>query len=254
MQADPFFDVEQETVDTSQGMVDLPILYYEVENVIAFFLCDRKRVEAFLENTAYTLGLSLFGKAIIGLSFYKYKNTSIGSYNEVGIAIPVLKKVEKEPVSRYLNLYSKMEKRKIGFIILDLPVSTEIANAAGRELWGYPKFVTELPFELNGRVFYGAVMDPEKGEICTLQGKMGRGFKIPPLSLLLYSTVNEKDIKTDVNVRGKVNFGSGRKMRFSVGDSKHQMAQHLRDLGLDGKRPIMLFRTTAFQSRLNKGR
>jgi len=151
-----------------------------------------------------------------------------------------------------LNNYSRMSKRKVGYYIIDLPVSTPIANAVGIDIWGYPKFVTDIPFALNGREFSSEVLDPEtKGPILKIQGKIGWGFSIPPFSLLLYSSVGGENIKTDVNIRGWVNFGSGRRCKLEIGDSKHRMAQHLKDLGLQGKSPIMMMRTDKFQSRLN---
>ncbi|MES1943573.1 hypothetical protein PC39_05645 [Salinisphaera sp. PC39] len=42
-------------------------------------------------------------------------------------------------------------------------------------------------------------------------------------------------------------------VRLAVGDSRHPMAEHLRRLGLDGKRPFLVAGTHRFQSRLNAG-
>ena len=37
----PFFQVPRQRVQTSQGAVDLPILYYDTSTLNAFFLVDR---------------------------------------------------------------------------------------------------------------------------------------------------------------------------------------------------------------------
>jgi len=42
-------------------------------------------------------------------------------------------------------------------------------------------------------------------------------------------------------------------IRLQVGQSRHRMADNLRELGLDGARPLAVSSTTRFQSRLNAG-
>ncbi len=256
-ESDPFFNVKFTYKETSEGKVELPILYFNVENVIAFFKTDKNRVDKMLENTPYKLGLSIGKKAIVGISFYKYNQTGIGPYNEVGLALPVLLKQDKHRsflIRNLLNNYSKMVKRRLGYYILDLPVTTSAAYAAGKEIWGYPKFVTNIQFSLNKRQFTSKVMDPDNNSsILSISGKIGIGFKVPPFSLLLYSSINGNEIKTPVIIRGWMNFGSGKKIKLNIGDSSHQMAEHLRELGLNGKKPFVVLHTNKFQSRLHDG-
>ena len=54
--------------------------------------------------------------------------TDIGPYNEV--APTVLSVAPQDPVP--------------AIYVADLPVTTEVANRAGQEHWGYNKFVTEI--------------------------------------------------------------------------------------------------------------
>jgi len=251
---DKFFQVPITTQKTSEGDVDFPILYFDTSCVTAFFLCDMAKVKEQLADVPLEPGLIIRKKAVVAIAFYEYRDTSIGPYNEVGVALPVVR--DREKIHRFplLDLYSNPEKRTTGFYVIDLPVTTTAANAAGREVWGLPKFVTEISFELNGRNFSSAVMDPKTGKpIVTFKGKMGFGIPTPPLHLKLYSYVDGVELATSVNVRYGSILRTAGNMKLSVGDSSHPMAERLRALGLDGATPSALNSTGNFQSRLNLG-
>jgi len=136
------------------GRVELPIPYYDTSNVLAYSLCDTKRVERALQSTGLKPAFSIANRTVIAISFDEYRKTTVGSYNEVGVAIPVMQGGTKAPFRGINELYSDIKNRELGFYVLSLPVTTELANAAGRELWGYPKFVTEISFHLGGGCFH----------------------------------------------------------------------------------------------------
>lgn len=249
-----FFQVPMETGETSEGSVEFPVLYFDSSCVTAFFRCDIDRIKNQLAGLPLKAGLVMGKQAVVGISFYEYRETSIGPYNEVGVAIPVIHEGQSRPLLPLLDLYMSPEKRKIGFYVIDLPVTTAAANAAGREMWGLPKFVTRIPFELQGRQFSGAVLDPDTEEpIVTFEGKMGMGLPSPALHLKLYSFLENKTLETIVNVHRGAPLHSKGSMKLAVGASSHPMAERLRTLGLDGKSPVALIATQRFQSRLNLG-
>lgn len=251
---DPFFQVSRATLPTSVGDADVPVLYYDVSCMIAMFRVDYRHAAKALGGMGLKPGLRFGSKAIAGLAFYEYRDTSIGPYNEVGLALPAVPQHMPRPVSGWLDLYGRLNSRRVGFYILDLPVTTPIAWAAGCELWGYPKFVTQLPFRLDGKSFHGQVMHPEDQEpILTLSGKLGIGIPAPPMSLALYSQLAGKKLRSTVNVRGGVKLRPKGGLRLSVGSSDHVMARNLRDLGMHGLQPLLVMDTHRFQSRLNIG-
>lgn len=252
--SDPFFRVPRTTHTTTQGSVELPILYFDASTLLAFFITDRDLVEAKLEGTGLQPALTLGSRALVGIAHYEYRDTSIGSYNEVGLGLPVLPEGAPAPRNLIHALYGSVDERHLGFHVLDLPVTTPLANAGGRELWGYPKFVTPISFELDAKSFTSTVMDPNQGgTIFTLSGKLRPSLPAPPMSLLLYSHHRGSLLRTTVNVRGRVNLRSGRSLSLELGESTHRMANDLRDLGLDGARPLIVLETHRFQSRLNAG-
>lgn len=251
---DPFFNVPKTQVTTSEGNVDLPVLYYDVSYVCAYFLCDREPVEEILTGTRLNPVLVSRGRTIAGIACFEYRDTSIGAYNEVGLAVPVVPDGVKVPSIPMADLLKQPKQRTVGFKVIDLPVTTAAANSAGREIWGYPKFVSDIGFTLDSKKFQCTVA--EKGEtetIMDLSGRFGGGVPCPPMSLMNYDHVNGQDLKTIVNVRGWGTIHSAGSLTLKVLQSGHHMAQHLRDMGIDGAKPTAVFATTKFQSQLHEG-
>lgn len=251
---DPFFDVPRTTISTSAGEAEFPIFYYLVSSLILLFPVEYDRVAGKLSKLGLKPGLRWGKKAIVGLGFYEYLKTSIGPYNEVGLAIPALMQDERPPLSGWLDMYSNLNTRKLGFYIVDLPVTTEIAWAAGCEMWGFPKFITDISVRLDSKSFHGDLMDPESQEpIITVSGKLGLGIPSIPMSLALFSQLNGKMLRSLVNVRGPVKMRGKGGLRVEVSNSNHIMARNLRDLGLDKAQPLLVMDTNRFQSHLYLG-
>lgn len=251
---DPFFQVPQTSRTTSQGDVDLPIFYFDVSTLFGFFLADREAAAARLNGTGLRPALTIGNRALVAMAYFEYRRTGVGVYNEVGLALPVLPE-EAPPVRNVVQaFYGAVDERHLGLHVLDLPVTTPLACAGGREIWGFPKFVTEIPFQLDRKNFDASVLDPDgHGSICSLSGGLLPGLPSPPMSLVLYSHLDGLLLRTTVNARGRVTLRPGGRLRLRVGDSDHRMAQNLRDLGLDGARAVLTLDTHRFQSRLNAG-
>lgn len=254
---EPFFQVPRTTFKTSEGNVELPILYFDTSALYAFFLPEKKRVEALLAGSGLVPALTVGNRALAALACFEYRDTSVGAYNEVGLAVAVCREGEQLPLRGWKDLLSTLrdpESRHVAFHILDLPVTTAAANAAGREIWGYPKFVTDIPFHLKKREFACSVMMPGAHiPIMELAGTMGPSMPVDPLSLALLSFRDAALVRATVNARGATRLAMSGSVRLSLHDSKHPMGQHLDALGLDGATPIALMWTHAFQSRLNAG-
>jgi hypothetical protein len=249
-----FFQVPRTPRRTSQGEIDFPILYYDTSALLAFFLADRASVATVLAGTGLRPGVTFGAKALAGLAFYEYRDSSIGAYNEVGVAVPVVPVADPPRRGALLELFQDPRQRRLGFYILDLPVTTAVANAGGREIWGYPKFVTEIPLHFGRGEFAGRVLDPAGGEpILALSGSYGPGISLPGMDLLLYSELKGRRLRTVVDVKGRFHTTSGRGMRLEVGRSRHGMAERLRALGLEGARPLLVQVCSDFKSRLNLG-
>lgn len=254
---EPFFQVPRTTAETSQGPIELPILYGDVHVAYAFFHSPTSAVVPLLAGTGLQPVPISGARCLVGIACYRYRDTSVGPYHEVGVVVPAAPRGEGATLAglpELLRTRTRPEERHVGFHVLHLPVTTEVANAAGRELWGYPKFVTPIDVELDTRALRCTIDDPDDDStIMRLEGPLGVGLTVPALSLLTYSVRDDQVLRTTVDVRGGMRAHLGRGVRLDVGRSRHAMADTLLGLGLDGATPDLILTTTTFQSRLNAG-
>ena len=136
-----FFDRHlRETVATSRGPCKLPIFYEDASLLVAIWRVDGKRAQP-LVPVDFEPWLVL-GKALAMLCIFEYRQTSIGPYGEIGLALLVRKKGTKPSLLRALGDLRKEEDQAL--YVVNLPVTTEEAHAAGVEIWGYPKYVRNI--------------------------------------------------------------------------------------------------------------
>lgn len=249
-----FLNVEQTVFHTSQGNVGLPILYKKTASVTALFTVPATRVVPLLAGKGLVPVQAGNGDALVPVVFFRYDETSIGSYNEAALAVVVTREGEAGPAIALADLVLPVALRRSAVHILDLPVTTAVANAAGREIWGYPKFVTDIPFTLENGHVDGSVLDPEtRQEIVRLDGDLGVGVPSPGSDLLLYSHLDGELVRTQISVRALQYAHRGDGVTLHIGPSKHPMAERLRALGLEGASPKLVQSTHNFRSRLPAG-
>lgn len=264
--SDPFFDVPHTLTDTSQGPVQLPILYRRAHNLNAFFMLPTVRVQAALTQAgagALSPGCRWGGRALVALACYDYQDTSIGPYREIGLAVPVVPPGVRPGWRHWLQTLSDVERptRQLGYHVLYLPVDTEVACAAGREVWGLPKFVAPITHAVGEgspgavRIMLHDPLHPQQPEqaILRLEGSLGPGLPGPSVGPLLYSHNEGRWLRTPVRVRGGGQAHPWPGLSLRIGASAHPMAQVLRELGLEGARPWLAMATDRFQSRLPAG-
>jgi hypothetical protein len=251
---DPFFDVPKTVVTTSEGEVQLPICYVDCSHYMALFRVDVARAAARLQGLPLA-PVQVARKAVAILSFFQYRQTTLGPYHEVGLALLVTPRGHEATLGSLTELLQQTRSESLGSYVLDLPVSTAAAKAAGCELWGYPKFVTELPIALDGDRFQARVLDPDGGQILELSGQRGHVLPetLPGMALVTYSQLGDQYLRTRVETRTSCATGGGGSLVLRVGESSHRMARNLADLGLDGQTPKLFQSTEDFQSLLFAG-
>jgi len=252
--AGDFLNVPTAEARTSLGPVRLPILYADATAALAFFWVDPARARRALEGSGLEPLRFPGGRAVAGLAFYDYRETAIGPYHEVGSALAVVPAGAPASGLAALELLRAGTRRRAGYRILDLPVSTPLADAAGRELWGYPKFVTELPLRVEADAFEGRVLEPGgKAPILTLSGTVRWRWPGPSHDLVLYSHLAGRRLRAVVDVKGPLRFSGGGGLRLELGPGRHRMAETLRELGLDGASPFAAGCCRRLRARLHAG-
>lgn len=249
---DPLFHADQFTITTSESDVAVPMLFYDASLFLSLFHVDAAKLAAVMGDVDLEPALDHKGRGIVGLSFYEYRNASIASYNEVGLAAQVVRKGDKPPKFPILDMLRKPPSRLSYSYLFHLPVSTQSANAAGLEIWAFPKFVAEIPLTFDGSRFEGSVLDPANGApILTYTGKRGAGLSLPGMDLCIYSELDGQPMATVVDTNYKGHSGTGGSMTLKIGESDHPMAETLRKLDLDGKKPFLTHMTEGLRARLN---
>jgi Acetoacetate decarboxylase (ADC) len=216
----------------------LPIRYFDVQCLVATFLAAPDRASELLEGAGLQPVLQEDGRALVDLYCIEYRRTDIGPYNEVGLTVRAT--APGDPIAANY--------------VVNLPVTTAIANRAGREIWGYNKFVAAIDVNSEGKTFSTVLRDSDHEIIGALEGARSGSAPAPATDILTFSLDRGRLIKTTIRVLTPSLAGSGDSFVFKVGTSSHPMTSNLRTLSLDGARPVLIHYTDPFQALLFPGR
>lgn len=215
----------------------LPIRYFDVQCLVATFLAELDRAAELLRGTGLQAVSQEDGKAVVALYCIEYRKTDIGPYNEVGLTVLALAPGDRIPAN----------------YVVDLPVTTAVANRAGREIWGYNKFVANIDVKSDGKKFSTVLRNSENEMIGALKGERGASVPAPAADILTFTLLQGRLIKTMIHVLTPFQASSGDGFVFQAGASSHPMTSRLRTLRLDGARPVLVQYADPFQSLLFPG-
>ncbi|MEZ4588378.1 MAG: acetoacetate decarboxylase family protein [Gemmatimonadales bacterium] len=124
----------------------LPIFYYDGTAQTAVFAARLSSLRRLLPDPRFVPARLAPGLGAVAVSCFEYRDTDIGPYNELAIAI-ILKdpRFVSNPPGR--ALLAGLRDKQLHAWVQHLPVTTEIARAGGVELYGYPKFIGAIEFE-----------------------------------------------------------------------------------------------------------
>ena len=133
----------------------LPIRYFDVQCLVATFLAAPDRASELIEGAGLQPVLQEDGRAVVDLYCIEYRKTDIGPYNEVGLTVRA--KAPGDPIAANY--------------VVNLPVTTAVADRAGREIWGYNKFVAAIDVNSEGKTFSTVLRDSDHEIIGALEGE-----------------------------------------------------------------------------------
>lgn len=248
--AHPFFaKVSRGDTKLSAGSVTLPILYSDASVHGLFYSVAAKRAHAVLGPDTPFEPWTTGGRATVLMCSFEYRASTIGAYGEVGIGILVRKKGTRPSLFGYLR--DMRSQPEAGLFIISLPVTTQAANDAGREIWGFPKYVTEIKTEFDRSSRRGGVSVVVPGEI-ELEAGPSRGPSTKGFPFVLVSVSRGRCLRTVVEVDHEVRWGLGAGVKLrTLGDGP--TARVVRELGLDRSRALAAFRTDQMRSILPGG-
>ena len=240
-------------MDTSTDY-SFPIEFRDVDYIAALYCGNRKAVENKLLGTGLKAGLFLNGKPIIALGLIEYKDSDLGAYNEVILAIPVVPIEKPSSILNWLQLYSPLHKRKLGQYILHIPVTSSQSMLAGRDIWGYPKIVANIEHRFLKNYITTKITDTATSKdqvIC--EGKMGIGIPIPSMDLMTYSFLNSMRLCTHVDVDAPMKWHPFANLKITIQDVDNPIAKDLIELNVVNKNPVALIRSAKFKAKFNEG-
>ncbi len=86
------------------------------------------------------------GKALVALAVCRYDDTDLDPYHEVAVSF-VVRPHDAPPRPNAVQRAREFATGDIGAYIHRLPVDQEFTCVAGRDIWGFPKWVTEIDID-----------------------------------------------------------------------------------------------------------
>lgn len=218
------------TYDILGQTVTMPVRVRSARMAAATYLVDADAAQSIIARTGLTVARKRKGRAIVALALVRYVDSDLGDYNELGLTFVVDDPAGAPPTAR----------GSVATYIHRLPVNQAFTCAAGRQIWGFPKWVADLDVSF-GTAGASAVLRGDDGRQL-VRVDLGRG-RIPTpsrtMEMVCYSNGPDGEILRTSWVTD--NRGSSVRPRgatVSVGDG-HVLCDELRALGI-GDRPALL--------------
>lgn len=206
---------------TSYGVlgqtVTLPVLVRDASAGTVIFDVDHAAAQAL---SPFPVVESAPGRAQAALALVDYRDNDLGAYHEVGVIF-----------------FVQLEGREAGNYIRHLPVDEEFTNAAGNQIWGFPKSVQQIDVtQTDSSSRWVLTMDGEL--VVDITVPRGGDDEMPAMAMTSYTLKNGVPHATAFSQGGT---GSG--MWFGEGVTlalgTHPVAKELESLGL-ADAPVVL--------------
>ncbi|MBW2256940.1 MAG: acetoacetate decarboxylase family protein, partial [Deltaproteobacteria bacterium] len=158
-----FRDQEKSLVSFQDWDLLMPAFYYDLGFCQAVFLADLAALRGMLPTDALEPLAVWPGTGLIAFTAFEYRVTDIDAYNEFSIAV-----LTRRPGSRVPGpisaLVSQVRRTNWAFV-WKLPVTTELACHGGKVGYNYPKYVTDLPWGIEGDTVTAEIRNGDAMEV-----------------------------------------------------------------------------------------
>jgi hypothetical protein len=138
--------IDMQFGDGGEFAARVPIFYYDGTAQTAVFPARLGALRKLLPDPRFVPARLAPGLGAVALTCFEYRDTDIGPYNELSVAIVL----NHPPFASNLPgraLLAGLRSGQLHAWIHHLPVTTEIARLGGVELYNYPKFIGSIDFE-----------------------------------------------------------------------------------------------------------
>ncbi len=138
-------EVQQREIRITGGSCSVPVIYRDAFFIAGIFTAPVLKLRDLLPTSKLVPAELFPGKGLLALLAADYRDSSIGPYRELGIAVPARYRPRTNPpLIPALRMAASIS---FEAFVWELPVTTDIALRAGIDIWGYPKFLGEIEFE-----------------------------------------------------------------------------------------------------------
>jgi hypothetical protein len=225
-----------EEINLDGKIVELPVLYYRDDFFILYFTANIKKVIEILPSPNLYPVMMPSGKAIIGVGAFNYIETTIGSYGEVPVVIPVVYGKKTLAFTGFIPVLMESWYPGFGLLVMHLPVTGLLARDGGRQGWGYTKFMADMHFIINSD-YLECQMHEEDRHILDLR-VLKKGILMKETRpIITYSVLDNNLIKTIIPQKSIKRVALRTKGSFlKLGN--HPIAESVKALGISSK-PFM---------------
>jgi hypothetical protein len=213
---------------TIQGReVVLPLEVRDATAAVAYYWGSARAAQRLIDHTGLRIAQVLPGRTLCSIGAIVYRDNDLGPYNEIAVTFFVRGRNERSlPIA---GTAIGLARGTLGSYIHQLPVNGEFTCEAGQQIWGFPKFVTEINVsEANGK--QTAVLRSDGRHVLTHRVRAGGGRAFQGRRQVSYAYRNGTLYRTPSTMSGE---GVGARLggaTLELGD--HPLADELRSLGL----------------------
>lgn len=196
------------------------------------YLVPAQAAQRIVDPTGLQVTGPLPGKALMALAVCRYDDTDLDAYHEVAVSF-VVRPHDADRSATTGQRLAEFAKGQIGAYIHRLPVDQEFTCAAGRDIWGYPKWITTIDIDeapaARGAATVIRLVD-EGQHVLTLSIARGWGVRLPDQAPPSYSLRDGTLRRTEWTMATEGSTGRFGGATLALGT--HPMADELRSLGL----------------------
>lgn len=220
------------SVDVGVARIELPIRYWRTDCFMGLFPADYGAVRDLLPSSRLHPVRLPGGKAAVAVVAYNYLETGVGPYGEIGISPLCTLDRAAPPVVPLLEGY----RHGFGGFVAHLPVTARVAREAGRRVWGYPKFVADMAFDLSPER-QQVTLTEDGRDVLQLAVRRSGNVMLERTPLTTYTVLDTRLIRTTVPTRAYVATAvGGNGGELALGN--HPVGRALAELGL-GAKPVV---------------
>jgi hypothetical protein len=213
--------------------IHLPVVVRKARNAFSTFIVPAHVAQEWIAKSGFEVVEVWPGKAIMQVVGVEYLDNDLGDYHEAGFSFYVRQPGAKRGLPLIGGILDIIRGRAASYIHM-LPVNQDFTQHAGRFIWGYPKWNTDVEISERDNKLITRFSDQGR-HVFTLRCELGGTAVVKGQEQLSVAARKGTAYKT----LGIVN-GSG--VKFSLGGDlielgDHPIADQLRKLGLP-KKPL----------------